>query len=297
MDDRTNDRARGDRRFPITQSLEVCCENWSDFAQLYASDVSQGGMFIETKHPLPILSELRLELNLPEGHRIPLKAVVVHVLDEQQAAREQRPAGVGVQFIELEPERKMQIRQLVEFAQRSVAADGMQSLASHMFESALSVAPSRLFTPAPGGESGEAPTIRKQRTPRISREITTRPEARAPSNKPTVPAAPVPSRPPDPAKLKLGMTHLAHKHFDAAIKTFGEVVQDSGGNLEAHQWVLLAKARLAVHEGDPVAACEHYQNVLNIDEANHEARKFVREHHSKKRLESLPFGRFFVKKT
>jgi len=105
MTDRTNDRARSDTRFPTTQNLQVRCLNWSEFAELYAADVSQGGMFIETSNPLPVLSELQLELSLPEGHLIHLKAVVVHVLDEQQAARDQRRPGIGVQFIDLEPER------------------------------------------------------------------------------------------------------------------------------------------------------------------------------------------------
>ena len=93
------------------------------------------------------------------------------------------------------------------------------------------------------------------------------------------------------------MTHLAHRNFGAAIKTFSEAVQDSGGNLEAQQWLLLAKARQCLHDtGDPNAACEHYQTVLNIDEATTRPASSCAEHHAKRRLESLPFGRFFVRR-
>jgi type IV pilus assembly protein PilZ len=304
MTDRPNDRARGDKRFQTAQRLQVRCQNWSDFAELYASDVSQGGMFIETTNPLPILSELQLELSLPEGHLVHLNAVVVHVLDVRQAALEQRPPGVGVQFVDLEPERKRQIQQLVEFARRPAGADGTQSLASHMFESTKSIAPGQLFTTAPAGEPARTPRARKPRAQPTSRAITARPGADTDAQITARPSVRVPDRstaPPgqstDATKLKLGMTYLAHRDFDAAIKAFSEAAQDSGANLEAQQWLLLAKARRCLHEGDPNAACEHYQNVLNIDEANHEARKFVREHHGKRRLQSLPFGRFFVKKS
>jgi uncharacterized protein (TIGR02266 family) len=292
MTDGTNDRARGDRRFRNTQSLKVRCLNWSDFAQLYASDVSQGGMFIETGDPLPVLSELQLELSLPEGHIIQLKAVVVHVLDDQQATRDQRRPGIGVQFIDLEPERKQQIQQLVEFAQHAASPDSTRSLASHMFESAKSIAPAKLFTTAPASERVATAGVRKPRARSDSRAITIRPGASDPGAQVTPP-----SRPPDAAKLKVGMTHLAHKDFGAAIQAFSEAVEDSGGSQEARQWLLVAKARQSLHDDDPNAACEHYQNVLSIDEENHEARKFVREHHAKKRLEALPFGRFFVKKS
>ena len=43
-------------------------------------------------------------------------------------------------------------------------------------------------------------------------------------------------------------------------------------------------------------AATAYQQLLEIDEANHEARKFVRNFHTNQRLSSLPFVRYFVKK-
>jgi hypothetical protein len=258
-------------------------------------------MFIETTEQLPILSELQIELSLPEGHRVHLSAIVVHVLGIQQAAREQRSAGIGVAFVELEPERKSQIRQLVEFARRSSSTDATESLASHMFESAVSIAPGQRFATTPASEASPTGRASRTRAQPISRAITARPGSEADmqttASQSTRPPGPPPSRPSEAAKLKLGMTHLAHGDFDAAIKTFNEAVQEGGASLEAQQWLLLTKARQCLHIGDPSAACEHYQNVLNLDEANHEARKFVREHHAKRRLEALPFGRFFVKKS
>src|SRR4029078_4299620 len=93
-----SDQGRRDPRFSATQGLQVRCESWGEFAQLYAADVSRGGMFILTDRPLPILSEIEVVLRLPAGHEVQLQATVVHVIDPEQAARENKQAGLGVQF-------------------------------------------------------------------------------------------------------------------------------------------------------------------------------------------------------
>jgi predicted negative regulator of RcsB-dependent stress response len=115
-----------------------------------------------------------------------------------------------------------------------------------------------------------------------------------PAQAPGPPAAP---KPLDVVKLKLGMTHLVHKRIDQAIKTFAEILQETPGDKQTTQWFHIAHARLRIKNNDDNGAVDHYQKALEADENNHEARKFVREHHSKKRLNSLPFGRYFVKKS
>src|SRR5688500_5540743 len=145
-----SDHARRDKRYPSKQQLLVQCESWAEFAQLYATDVSQGGLFILTDDPPEILSEIALSLKLPEGHEITLRARVVHVIDRETAARENREAGVGVQFIELDPVRKQQIHQLVEFARWEGSSQNPTStLASRMFEAAASLPPSRVLDALP----------------------------------------------------------------------------------------------------------------------------------------------------
>jgi hypothetical protein len=105
-----------------------------------------------------------------------------------------------------------------------------------------------------------------------------------------------PSLPLDLEKLKLGMTHVVHKRFDQALIVFGELARDSHADPQPHTWLALTHARSKLRDNDEVAALEHYRRVLAFDESHHEARKFVREYHAKRRLTSLPFGRYFVKK-
>jgi uncharacterized protein (TIGR02266 family) len=316
-----SDHARQDKRYPSKHQLIVQCSSWAEFAELYATDVSKGGMFIATDEQMPILSEVSLSLRLPEGHEVALRAKVVHVIDAGSAAPGGKPAGIGVQFIELDAMRKQQIQQLVDFARMEGASDNPTSTyASRLFEVSASLPPSRVLDALPpagnaaSGADAAAPAARS--SARARGPLTSaRPDAtesrrprRAASNSvgrggdeiaPAQAGAPRPGDPPkptDPAKLKLGMTHLAHKHFDQAIKTFEQIVRENPGDRQAQQWLHITNARMRLKHNDDEGAAEHYQKALDAGEDNHEARKFVREHSSKKRLNSLPFGRYFTKK-
>lgn len=301
-----SEQPRGTKRYPSGQSLKVRCASWRDFAELYATDVSQGGMFIQSDSPLPIMTELEIELALPEGHMVQLKARVVHVIDAEQAGREKRLPGVGVQFIDLDQTRKRQIQQLVDFSRWEGGTENRPSLAARLSEMTVSLPPSAVLSALPeGGATRPAPRLSQAVTARPSGDgsdqaVASRPPRRAPSDE-RAPrkqrSRPLTPQPVDPTKLKLGLTQLAHKTFEQAIKTFEELVQEFPTSAEARQWLGVARARLSLKQDDQDGAATHYQSVLEIDEHNHEARKFVREHHTTKRLKGLPFGRYFVKKS
>jgi hypothetical protein len=304
---------------------------------------------------------------------------VVHVLDATRAAADGRDPGVGVQFLQLDVQRKAQIYQLVEYA-RWEGSSGGASLASRMFEVSASLPPSKIMealppdprvaqppvasrrpkaasvssepktqpsqsaaasagggarrggssastpagkpvasgrprpqgskapTPLPGSIPMKAPTPLPGSIPAGAKAPTplpgsvqmpsTPPNASAAGNSgaPEAQAPQAPSQPLDLEKLKLGMTHLAHKRFDQALKLFGEIARDSHADPQAHTWLALTQARIKLRDDDEAGAAEHYRRVLAFDEGHHEARKFVREYHSKRRLSALPFGRYFVKK-
>jgi uncharacterized protein (TIGR02266 family) len=359
------DQERRDKRYPSQQGLSVRCEDWSEFAELYAADVSRGGMFILTERPLALLSEVDVALRLPEGHEMQLKATVVHVVSAEQAAIEHKRAGVGVQFIGLDAVRKQQIRQLTEFArENSAGSPASATYASRLFETSASLPPSKVLEALPPPPTG-AVTMPSQRALRASGQPIASPSQRAgatsqspagssdraaarrtgerslpplsrPSDTPTEkrmtrrtgeqllpqpvsslppalsagatgeqPAAqdaaeetppPVPLTPADPKKLKLAMTHFAHRRWEQAIKSFEELVAETGGDPQARHWLHMSRAKLHLKNNDMDAAAEHYAKALETDESNHEARKFVREHSAKKRLSALPFGRYFMKK-
>ncbi len=308
------DSARRNKRYPSKQELRVRCGSWAEFAQLYAADVSQGGMFIITDDAPPVLSDVEVVLRLPEGHEMQLKATVVHVLDPEQAELQGRPPGVGVQFAELDQVHKQQIYQLVEFARWDGSSEQpTASYASRMFEVSSALPPSKVLEALPAGTPGSSrnpPATPGGRSNRAAARRSNSPGAEgggsvragadgesARSEPAQAEGTPAPTgRPLDVAKLKLGMTHLGHKRFGQAIKIFRQLSEESPADRRATQWLYVAQARAQIKDGDPDGAAEYYQKVLEVDESHHEARKFVREHHHRKRLRSLPFGRYFVKK-
>jgi uncharacterized protein (TIGR02266 family) len=71
----------------------------------YSRDFSRGGMFLATEQFLPINAVIRLEIDLPEdGGRIAVTCRVAFVRDKEGANATGKPAGMGVQFLDLDQE-------------------------------------------------------------------------------------------------------------------------------------------------------------------------------------------------
>jgi Tfp pilus assembly protein PilZ len=110
-------------------------------------------------------------------------------------------------------------------------------------------------------------------------------------------AAPVsPPKPTDKVKLKLALTEFAHKHYEAALRITREMLESNPGDPQALRWQHMCHARLALMRNDTTGAVDHYDAALSYDEDNREAREYVRNIRRDKKLNSLPFGRYFTKK-
>ncbi len=152
------DAARRSQRYPAEQPLLVSCESWHDFVALYAGDIGQGGMFILTDDAPPLMSTIDIRLQLPEATAIALRGRVVHVITAEQAQRENKKAGAGIEFIEMDAERKRQIAQLIEFARwQGASGDPNASLARTMMEHAATAPASK---PAASASTGAATAAR-----------------------------------------------------------------------------------------------------------------------------------------
>lgn len=333
------DLSRNAKRYPTSQQLLVRCESWGEFVALYATDVSQGGMFIVTDDPPPVLSEVEIRMVLPEGHEMPLRARVVHVIEPAQAAHARREPGVGIELIGLDAAKRAQIVQLVEFARwQGTSHRPTATLASHMFEMNAGASPAQVMQSLPspampraqasihatpreaipsvriidGGTassgvrrassvpSGQAEGVRKSSGAPKKRRPESGPVSGAPSKRASAePAAPPPPPPPKPtdfAQLKIGMSHLAAKRYVEANKHLQQMLEANPGDPEVMKWLYTTIARKAIASNDEVGARAAYEKVLTISEDVHEARKFVRELDQRKKIEAMPFGRFFAKK-
>ena len=84
--------------------LEVRYEGAGVRAETRISDISDTGTYIDTISPLPVGSSLKLRFTLPGGHVIEAEGVVKN---------SQPQNGMGVQFINLNPDDRRRIRDLL----------------------------------------------------------------------------------------------------------------------------------------------------------------------------------------
>jgi len=93
---------RGEDRAPIT--LRVDYKRLNSFFADYTKNISKGGTFIRTSKPLEIGTDFVFVLTLPEptlegaGVKLELAGVVKWVVTPEQGT-EDKPAGMGIQFI------------------------------------------------------------------------------------------------------------------------------------------------------------------------------------------------------
>jgi hypothetical protein len=313
--------------------LLVSCDTWLDFVEHYAGDLRKGGLYVATDVVPKLLSAIDVRLSLPEATEIVLRARVVQVLSDEQASAVGKAAGVGLELADMDAERKRQIGQLLEFARwQGEQNDPNASFARMLLEMSPSLAPAEVgyrlsLIPGATPRSSDNPiaiAARKAAESQLKRsnEANVRPEVgsrqrlkaatdvpqsdRVPTGSQSqleaqdgemAPAEPtLPPKPSDPIKLKLVLTEFAHKHYEAALRVTREMLDGNPGDPQALRWQHMCNARIALSRNDIPAAVSHYELALPYDEDNREARDFVRNHHRDKKLNAIPFGRYFTKK-
>jgi uncharacterized protein (TIGR02266 family) len=103
---------REGRRLPLRRRVSLKFKDFQGFVNEYLENISAGGMFIRTTAPPPVGTVFDFELTLEDYSRL------VHGLGEVQWVRERdegfdRPAGMGVRFLSLEPESRELIERLL----------------------------------------------------------------------------------------------------------------------------------------------------------------------------------------
>ncbi len=100
-------------RVPFEAEVVMEFERFSGFLAEYSANLSLGGMFLTTRYLKPVGSELRFEVRLKDA--APLvrgRGVVAWTRWQDQGPR--RPAGMGVRFVDLDPESRELIYRIVD---------------------------------------------------------------------------------------------------------------------------------------------------------------------------------------
>jgi type IV pilus assembly protein PilZ len=114
-----SDNKRRARR--LQHELPVAYRSVGSFLTDWATDISQGGMFINTRTPLAVGTDVRILIQLPMIESpIGLNGKVTRVVRFDRKAG--AVPGMGIQFTDIDPSRREQLEALVKRLQRDLGS-------------------------------------------------------------------------------------------------------------------------------------------------------------------------------
>lgn len=117
-----NDAARR-RQFRVPYVVEVSAESDHNFWTGFTHNLSEGGLFLATPREVPLGSVVQFELRLPGMTKSWLVKTEVRWVRGPEAASEEAPAGIGLAFVELDPDLEVQINKFVSSQRESLFFD------------------------------------------------------------------------------------------------------------------------------------------------------------------------------
>jgi uncharacterized protein (TIGR02266 family) len=86
------------------------------FFEDYIKNISLGGIFVETPHPLPVNTQLKVRFSLPEMKRpIETDGIVVHTI-QRHATHDPKISGMGIKFSDLDRESRTRLEEYITSA-------------------------------------------------------------------------------------------------------------------------------------------------------------------------------------
>ncbi|HEY2749076.1 MAG TPA: TIGR02266 family protein, partial [Polyangia bacterium] len=161
-------------RTPITLKIKFKSSTLDQFIERYSVDVSRGGIFIRTKDPLPVGTQLRFEFQLQDAQSLIAGDGTVVWIREHDPARQGVAPGMGVRFDKLAAESQKVLDRILSEKQKrgdaqlesrfdagvraSASASGTLSSATTRVagHNDFSGGDSRSMTPLPGAVPGLA---------------------------------------------------------------------------------------------------------------------------------------------
>lgn len=92
-------------RFVTASTVELRVDGRDGLRELWASDISLGGLFVYAFDPPEVGRQVEVEIATPGGTLV-LEARVVRVVDVETAERTNTRPGAGLEFTNLSPDRR-----------------------------------------------------------------------------------------------------------------------------------------------------------------------------------------------
>ena len=104
----------GQRRDPRAElDVEVDYRTAQEFLSAYSRNISGGGIFIKTPRPLPLNQTIRLRFSLP-GMTRRFESTGIVVWSNPVSSSSFLPSGMGIKFLDLDPESRQLIADFVK---------------------------------------------------------------------------------------------------------------------------------------------------------------------------------------
>lgn len=157
---------RQGKRTPVTLKIKFKSETLEQFIERYAVDVSQGGIFIRTKEPLAVGTQMRFEFQLRDASPLIAGEGTVVWTRENDPSRPAIAPGMGVRFDRLaEGSQTVLERILAEKAKQAPQRSGNESTKPPMFtDTPTRVAPATVQDALLGDKRADA-SFNEQGTP------------------------------------------------------------------------------------------------------------------------------------
>jgi len=118
-----SDDRRGGDRHPVSMRIKLKYPDVQSFIERYSSNISRGGIFVQTKRPRPVGTILRFEFLLADQTRLIRGEGRVAWLRERDEAGE--PAGMGVKYTRLDKQSRELIERALFYREQLAAAVGI----------------------------------------------------------------------------------------------------------------------------------------------------------------------------
>jgi len=98
----------------VTGTIRISFKKESDLYKSYIGNLAKGGLFIKTNKVLPVNTLLNLELTLPKAERAVHTTGKVIWNRAENISSEKMPPGMGIQFIDIDPEDEKLLKNYME---------------------------------------------------------------------------------------------------------------------------------------------------------------------------------------
>jgi uncharacterized protein (TIGR02266 family) len=103
---------RKDKRAPISLKVRFKSATVDEFIEQYSVDISRGGIFIKSKTPMSVGTLLKFEFRLKDESRL-IHGVGRVIWKREEDGGDERPPGMGIKFIKMDPESRALVDQAV----------------------------------------------------------------------------------------------------------------------------------------------------------------------------------------